>query len=345
MWGLPAQLVLEKSYARSLIIASREVIQNAFENSSDAKKLLDMAEQNIYQIRQGKDSKGLVPIGDVILQTYDRLQKLSGDDKADYLGLSSGFQDLDRAISGLNKSDLILVAARPGMGKTSFAMNIAQYVGMKSDSSVAIFNLEMTREQLVARMLSSAGEIKNQSLKTGNLQPDEWERLAEAASLLSKSNIYIDDTSMINIPEMRAKLRRVKNLGLVIIDYLQLMSSGRRIENRVQEVSEITRNLKMLAKDLNVPVITLSQLSRSPEQRKDDHRPQLSDLRESGSIEQDADIVLFLYRDDYYNPETEEKNIAECIVAKNRHGETGKVKLYWDGQYTKFSSVEMYRDE
>lgn len=339
-----AKIVQEKSYIRSLILASQKVIDLSRDGSTDARTLLDMAEQSIFDIRQGKEASGLTRIDEIILQTYDRLQKLSGEDKDKYLGLPTGFAALDSIITGLNKTDLILVAARPGMGKSSFGLNIAAHVATKTEKQVAVFSLEMGKEQLVSRLLSSEALIQSNSLRTGNLKPDDWVKLAMSAQVLSKAPIYIDDTPGITVAEMKAKLRRFRNLGLVVIDYLQLMSTGKRNENRVQEVSEITRSLKIMAKELDVPVITLSQLSRGPESRTD-HRPMLSDLRESGSIEQDADIVMFLYREAYYNQECEEKNTAECIVAKNRHGETDTVKMGWDGQFTRFKSLEYFRNE
>ena len=307
-------------------------------------RLVDSAEQRIFEIRQGRESRGLQRIDEIIIETYDRLQKLSSADREQYLGIPTGFTMLDQITTGLNKTDLIFIAARPGMGKTAFALNIATHVA-KLGKKVAIFNLEMSRDQLVGRILSGEARIPGNALRTGNLSGDDWNRLAEAAGYLSQAQIYIDDATGISPGEIKARLRRMKDLDLVIIDYLQLMTSGRRIDNRVQEVSEMTRALKVMAKELRVPVITLSQLSRGPESRRDNHRPMLSDLRESGSIEQDADAVWFLYRDAYYNKESEEQNIAECIVAKNRHGETDTVKLAWDGAYTRFSNLEMYRNE
>ncbi|WP_054330744.1 replicative DNA helicase [Merdimmobilis hominis] len=339
-----AKIVQEKSYIRSLILASQKVIDLSRDGSTDARTLLDMAEQSIFDIRQGRDASGLTRIDEIILQTYDRLQKLSGEDKEQYMGLPTGFAALDSIITGLNRTDLILVAARPGMGKTAFGLNIAANVATKTGKQVAVFSLEMGKEQLVTRLLSSEALIQSGSLRTGNLKPDDWVKLAMSAQVLSQAPIYIDDTPGITVAEMKAKLRRFRDLGLVVIDYLQLMSTGKRSENRVQEVSEITRSLKIMAKELNVPVITLSQLSRGPESRTD-HRPMLSDLRESGSIEQDADIVMFLYREAYYNRECEEQNTAECIVAKNRHGETDSVKMGWDGQFTRFKSLEYFRNE
>lgn len=338
------KIIQDKFYVRALILAAQNIIDNANDTSNDAKTLLDFAEQSIYDIRQGRGSTGLVKIDEVIIEAYDKLQKLSSEDNSKYLGITTGFKSLDLLISGLNKSDLVLVAARPGMGKTSFALNLAANAAKKSGTQVVIFSLEMSNDQLVSRMLSSEALVDAKNLKTGNLTPDEWVQLASGAEMLTNMEIYLDDSANINVAEMKSKLRRLKNLGLVVIDYLQLMTSGRRIENRVQEVSEITRNLKIMAKELNVPVVCLSQLSRGPESRAD-KRPMLSDLRESGSIEQDADIVLFLYRDSYYNEESEEQNIADCIVAKNRHGEVDTVKLVWDGQFTRFSSLEKFKSE
>jgi len=339
-----ARIVQEKHYLRSLVEASKEIITQSGSGEFDARALLDMAEQRIFEIRQGRDAKGLKSIASVILETYDRLQRISGEDREQYLGLSTGFFGLDQVITGLNKSDLLVLASRPGMGKTSFVLNVAQNVAQRSGKSVAVFSLEMSADQLVTRVLSSQAQIPSPNFRTGQMTPDEWARLATNAQLLSKTKLLFDDTAGVTVPEIKAKLRRVKDLGLVIIDYLQLMTTGRRSDNRVQEISEITRSLKILAKELNVPVLACSQLSRGPDSRMD-HRPVLADLRESGSIEQDADIVMFLYRDAYYNRESAEQNIAECIVAKNRHGEASTVKLHWDGRYTTFSSLEAYHRE
>lgn len=339
-----AAIVQEKHYIRSLVYAAKDIVEMSHDPQIDAKTLLDSAEHRIFSIRQGREAGGLIPIEEIILSTYDQLQRLSGDDKAEYSGIPSGFSQLDQITTGLNKSDLILLAARPAMGKTAFALNIAANVATKAKKPVAIFSLEMSREQLVLRILSSEASIQSQQLRTGTLSAGDWERLALSAQMLSSSPIYIDDTPGITVAEMKAKLRRVRDLGLVVIDYLQLMSTGRRIDNRVQEVSEITRSLKIMAKELNVPIITLSQLSRGPDSRSE-HRPMLSDLRESGSIEQDADIVLFLYRDAYYNRDSAEQNIAECIVSKNRHGETDTVSLGWEGQFTRFTTLERFRNE
>ncbi|MCI5751641.1 MAG: replicative DNA helicase [Oscillospiraceae bacterium] len=335
------KIVEEKYYVRSLVQAAKDIITNCTEGTESAETLLDSAEQAIYDIRQGRDVDGLTRIDEVLLDTYDHLNRISGADKEKYQGAKSGYTGLDNIISGLNKSDLLILAARPGMGKTSFALNIAANVcRFRNDKDVVVFSLEMSKEQLVSRMLSAESLVESDHLMKGNITPQDWEKLAEGANRMSVMNMYLDDTAGITVPQMKAKLRRLNNIGLVIIDYLQLMNSGKRVENRVNEISEITRQLKLMAKELNVPVITLSQLSRSVESRPD-KRPLLSDLRESGSIEQDADIVLFLYRDGYYNKDkSEDVNLAECIVAKNRHGETGTVNLRWNGQYTLFMSED-----
>lgn len=337
-----AAIVQEKYYLRSLIAASRDVMDNAMDPQARASELLDLAEQRIYDIRQGRQSSSILPISKILVETYDHLQRISGEDRKDYLGLSTGYSDLDHMITGLNKSDFILIAARPAVGKTAFALNIASNVAKQSGKAVAIFSLEMSKEQLAQRLLSSEALVELQKLLTGSLTDDDWVKIARATQTLAASGIFVDDNAIVTVPEIKAKLRRIKNLGLVVIDYLQLMTSGRSIQNRVQEVSEITRNLKLMAKELNVPVITLSQLSRSIESRSE-HKPMLSDLRESGSIEQDADIVMFLHREALYN-EAESVNDAKCIVAKNRHGETGTINLYWDGQFTRYSSVAFGRE-
>ncbi len=344
-----AKIVRERYYVRRLLTASGNIKKEAAEGL-DAKELLDHAEHMIYEIRQGRDSTGLVHISDVIVNTYDDLQRLSRESRDGLLGLASGFSDLDRTTNGLNKSDLIILAARPAVGKTSLALNIAAYVGERSGKGVAVFSLEMSKEQLVMRMLSSTAKIPNTQLRLGQLEDSQWADLAEASSLLSSSAIYIDDTSSINIADMRAKLRRVKDLGLVIVDYLQLMTSAKRSNSRVEEVSAITRDLKILARDLNVPVIVLSQLSRASEKNPE---PMLSDLRESGSIEQDADIVLMLYRENEKPEDNQNINsiqnsgsgIVNCKIAKNRHGETKTIQFHWDGQYTRFSSLGYLKNE
>ncbi len=342
------EIVVEKYYLRNLLSTATDIAASVREGEGDASALLDAAEQKIYDIRQGRQSADLRPISEVIIGVYDNIYQMNARSDSRYTGVPSGFIGLDAMISGLNKSDLILVAARPGMGKSAFALNIAANVALKNDLEVAIFSLEMSNPQLVSRMLCADATITSDKLRTGHLDPEEWSRLAVSAQRLSATRIYLDDSAGITVAQMKAKLRRFKNLGLIIIDYLQLMGSGSRIENRVQEVSMITRGLKVMAKELNVPVICLSQLSRAAEQRQG-HRPLLSDLRESGSIEQDADSVLFLFREAYYNDEASEQpanpNTAVCIVAKNRHGSTGDVLLGWQGEYTRFTNVEMYRDE
>ncbi len=333
------KIVEEKYYTRSLITSAKEIIEAASAGQESAQQLLDFAEQKIYDIRKGKSVDGLVKIDEVVLEAYDELGRKSGPDKELYVGAKSGFADLDHVITGLSRSDLIIVAARPAMGKSVFALNLAaNFARHNKDSEAVIFSLEMSKEQNVTRMLSSESFVELDYLMKGNISGDQWTKLAKGAESLSGMNIYLDDTAGITVPQMKAKLRRLKRPGLVIIDYLQLMNSSRRIENRVNEISEITRQLKLMAKELDIPVITLSQLSRAVESRTD-KRPMLSDLRESGSIEQDADIVMFLYRDAYYNKDTPDPTIAECIVAKNRHGETGTVNLRFSGQYQLFTGV------
>ena len=344
-----AHLVRDKYDVRALITAANEIIEDSSDGEIEPQMLIDSAEQKIYDIRRGKDIQGLQRLDEVLFQTFDRLDMLSRDDDS-VRPVSTGIGELDSVITGLNRSDLILLAARPGMGKTSFALNIARNVAA-AKKTVAFFSLEMTKEQLASRLLSSEALVGGTKLRTGRLAPEEWKRLIGAGDVLKNVDLYLDDTPGITVPEIKAKLRRLRGIDLVVIDYLQLMSTGRRNDNRVQEISEITRNLKILAKEINVPVICLSQLSRASEQRQD-HRPQLSDLRDSGSIEQDADIVLFLYREGYYDREkgaetvnaAVDQNSAECIVAKNRHGETTKVQLHWQGEFMRFMGVEKRRE-
>ena len=344
-------IVRERYTARSLMTAAQDIIKDINDNALDSGRLLDSAEQRIYEIRQGREVTGLTHIKSVIEnETYDRLSKMADPEtRADYIGIPCGIGELDRMITGLNKSDLIILGARPGMGKTSFALNIVRNVAVNTGRTVCFFSLEMTRDQLAQRMLSSEAGIKSEKLRTGELDEDEWTRLAQAGDALSKADIYFDETSSITVPEMKAKLRRMKKVDLVVIDYLGLMHSARQIENRVQEISEITRNLKIMAKELKVPVIACAQLSRGTEAKGKSHKPALSDLRDSGSIEQDADIVLFLYRDAYYDSEKaddedlSDQTKSECIVAKNRHGEIGTIPLHWDGQFTRFTSVDVFR--
>lgn len=344
-------IMRERYYARALMTVAQGIIKDINENSADSGALLDKAEQHIYEIRSGREVSGLTHIRQVIeTETYDRLAKMADPEtREDFIGVPCGIGELDRMITGLNKSDLIILGARPGMGKTSFALNLARNVAVNAGKTVCFFSLEMTRDQLAQRMLSSEAGIKSEKLRTGDLTPDEWTRLAQAGASLSETQIYFDETSNITVPEMKAKLRRMKKVDLAVIDYLGLMKSGKSLENRVQEVSEITRNLKIMAKELKIPVICCAQLSRGTEVKGKSHRPALSDLRESGSIEQDADIVLFLYRETYYDSEKADgedhgdPNAAECIVAKNRHGEIGTVKMHWDGQFTRFTSVDPFR--
>ncbi len=336
-------IVSSKYYIRVLAETARGILSDIQSGETDANLLLDAAEQRIFDIRQGRDVTGLTPIKEIVAETYNHIGRIAGPDRELYLGTRSGFSYLDTLTSGLNKSDLILIAARPAMGKTAFALNIACNVARHSEKDVCIFSLEMPREQLVSRLLSTEAQVDSNKLRNGRLDGDDWLRLAAGASYLQGLSLYIDDTASITVQQIKAKLRRMKNLGLVVIDYLGLIQTTLKTENRVQIISEITRQLKIMAKELDVPVILLSQLSRGPESRTD-KRPMLSDLRESGSIEQDADIVMFLYRDAYYNKESQTPNVAECIVAKNRHGETGTVNLIWDGQYTRFSTMEMKLD-
>ena len=349
-----AKIVQEKYLVRQLMGAAKDILEQSGEEP-DADLLLESAEQKIYEIRSGRDTSALTSISSVIVDTLVNLQKIAGPDRDKYAGIPTGFTYLDTVLTGMGRSDLIILAARPGMGKTSFALNIATNVAKKQKIPVAIFSLEMTKDQLTSRILSAEAGIDSQAFRTGKLKEEDWDDLARASEMLHDAPIYMDDTSGITIPEVKAKIRRINqdpsrpDIGLVIIDYLQLMTSGRRTENRVQEISDITRNLKIMAKELNVPVIALSHLSRSAEKAtgRSDHRPQLSDLRDSGSIEQDADVVLFLYRQAYYNSHQDgaeeqqaDERTAECIVAKNRHGETSTVQLGWDGAHTRFMNLD-----
>ena len=333
-----AKIVEEQYFLRSLIVTSQEIIESASGGGVDASLLLDSAEQKIYDIRQGRDVSGPKKVSDVIINgVYDRLYKLTGEDKEQFKAIPSGFGMLDKYITGLNKSDFILIGARPAMGKTSFALNLAQNVTMMAKKKCIFFSLEMTKEQLAERLLAARAGVPSQKLRTGELSDDEWVRLGNAAGDYDKVELYLDDTASITVPEIKSRVRRLKNVDIIIIDYLGLIQSATRKENRVQEVSEITRNLKMLAKDLNIPVVCCAQLSRGTEGRGKSHKPQLSDLRESGSIEQDADIVMFLYREDYYRNEVDEDkqdeidaNLTELIVAKNRHGAVGTIEMTFD---------------
>ena len=340
------KIVEEKSLLRQLIKASNELIDLGYAQNEDVDIIMDQAEKKIFDIMQGKNQKGFSPIKDVLIESFAEIEKLYNQ-KEPITGVPTGFLDLDYKTAGLHNSDLILVAARPAMGKSAFALNIAANAAINAKIPVAIFNLEMSKSQLVNRMLCSEAMVDSNKIRTGKIEENDWEKLATALGPLSEAQIYIDDTAGISVAEIRAKCRKLKlekNIGLVVIDYLQLIQgSGKRNASREQEISEISRSLKILAKELDIPVIALSQLSRAAEQRAD-HRPMLSDLRESGAIEQDADIVMFLYRDDYYNPDTEKKNIAEVILAKHRAGSTGTVELLWMGNYTKFTNIERYRE-
>ena len=334
------KIVLEKSLVRKLVSVSEYAIKTASENSVTADHLLDDVEQKIFDIRQGRNLEGLTHIQEIVVDTLGHLQDITGADASENLGASSGFSDLDAITTGLNKTDLIIVAARPAMGKSALAINMAVNCCKSTNRDIAIFSLEMGKEQLVSRILASEARVNNTNLRNGQLSDDDWIKLAETSDIISKMPIYIDDSAGVTVPQMKAKLRRMRNLGLVVVDYLQLMESPNKHSSRVNEVSEITRQLKLMAKDLNVPVIALSQLSRSSEKRED-KRPMLSDLRESGSIEQDADIIIFLYREAYHDKNANQSS-AECIVAKNRHGRTDTVELGWCGEYTLFTSIERF---
>ena len=341
------KIVEEKSVLRNLIKTANEIIELGYNPTEDVEDIMDGAEKKIFDIMQSKNTKSYTPIKDVLVESFTNLEKLYNQ-KQHVTGVPTQFYDLDDKTAGLHGSELILVAARPAMGKTAFALNIATNAALRANVPVAIFSLEMSKDQLVNRMLCSEAMVDSNKVRTGKLDEEDWTKLAEAIGPLSEAGVYIDDTPGISVMEIRTKCRKLKmekNIGLVVIDYLQLISgSNKRNGRREQEISEISRSLKVLAKELNVPVIALSQLSRAVEQR-DDHRPMLSDLRESGAIEQDADIVMFLYRDDYYNKESAEKDIAEVIIAKQRGGSTGTVKLYWMGNYTKFVNIERRFDD
>ena len=344
-----ARIVREKADIRRLIHTAREIQSDAMEPGVDPALLMDAAEQKIYDIRQDRQTDGLVHIRQIVASNYEIYTKMNSDERDQFVGIPSGISALDEITTGLNRSDLIIVGARPGMGKTSFALNIARNVAVQQKRKVAVFNLEMSREQMVNRLLSSEAKVSSKKLRTGNLTSDEWERMAAASSILCQVPIYLDDTASITVPEMKARLRRLKDVDFVVIDYLQLMHSARRTENRVQEVSEITRSLKIMAKELNIPVMVCAQLARGTE-KQSNHRPMLADLRESGSIEQDADQVLFLYREDYYRNEKDDPSqvqagTSEVIVAKNRHGELDTVKLAWAGEFTQFTSLELHHSE
>ena len=341
------KIVEEKSTLRSLIKTANEIIELGYNPTEEVEEIMEGAEKKIFNIMQAKNTKGYTPIKDVLVDSFTQLEELYNR-KQHITGVPSGFTELDYRTAGFHGSELILIAARPAMGKTAFVLNIATNASVKAKVPVAVFSLEMSKEQLVNRILCSEAMVDSNKVRTGKLEENDWTKLAGAIGPLSEAEIYIDDTPGINIMEIRAKCRKLKlekNIGMVVIDYLQLIQgSGKRGGSREQEISEISRSLKILAKELNVPVIALSQLSRAAEQRPD-HRPMLSDLRESGAIEQDADIVMFLYRDDYYNQDSEKKDIAEVIIAKHRGGSTGTVELLWLGSYTKFVNLERRFDD
>lgn len=339
-----AAIVRDKATLRRLIKTTEDIASDCYLAKEDTEVILEKTEKSIFQLLQNHSgTKDFVPIREIVLNSLDAIEE-AAKNKGNVTGIPTGFLDLDYKLTGLHPSELILVAARPAMGKTAFVLNIAQHVAFKNDYHVAIFSLEMSKEQLVTRLMSMESMVDSQQIRTGNLKDTEWEKLMESAGVIGNSNLMIDDTPGITIAELRSKCRKYKQsmgLDLIIIDYLQLMSgsSKRSSESRQQEISEISRSLKALARECDVPIIALSQLSRAVEARQD-HRPMLSDLRESGAIEQDADVVMFLYRDEYYNPDTEKKNLAEVIVAKQRSGSTGTVELVWLGQYTKFANKE-----
>ena len=334
-----AKIVQEKYYLRRLITMAQDVLTYAAEPQTESRSLMELAEQKLFDIRRGKEATGLIHINRILMDVYGQIQS---PEQTKASSVPSGFSALDRITNGLNRSDLILLAARPAMGKSTFAFNVATNVAKKG-YTVAVFSLEMSRDQVVNKILSSMAAVDGTKLRSGDLPVGDWSKVADVVELMSQWELYIDDTPGITVSEIKAKLRRLPKIDLVVIDYLQLLSSGRNIDNRVQEVSDITRNLKIMAKELNIPLLTLSQLSRSSEKRTD-HRPMLSDLRDSGSIEQDADMVMFLYREDYYEEDTEERGQAECILAKNRHGETDTVGLIFDGAHSQFVGRENYRD-
>ena len=335
-----AETVAEKALLRRMIRANEEIANTCYLGKEPVDQILEETEKKIFDLLQKKSSDDFVPIRDVVLSVNDKIE-LAAKHKGTVTGLATGFYDLDYKTSGFQPSDLILVAARPSMGKTAFVLNLAQYIAVKNKVPTAIFSLEMSKDQLVNRLLSMESKVDSQLIRTGNLSANDWEKLIESAGDISKAPLIIDDTPGISISELRSKCRKFKlenDLGLVIIDYLQLMSGGsKRTDSRQQEISEISRSLKALAREINAPVIALSQLSRACETRPD-HRPILSDLRESGAIEQDADVVMFIYRDDYYNKDTDKKNISEIIIAKQRNGPIGTVELVWLPNYTKFAN-------
>lgn len=336
-----ARIVRDKATLRRLIKEMEDIANTCYLGKEPVDDIMEDTEKRVFHILQKRDAGDFVPIKEVVLNALEKIE-LASKNKGSVTGIPTGFVDLDYKTSGLQPSDLILIAARPSMGKTAFALNIAQHIAFKNNITAAIFSLEMSKEQLVNRLFSLESKVDSQSLRTGNLSDDDWAKLIEGAGIIGKSNLIIDDTPGISVTELRSKCRKYKlehNLGIIIIDYLQLMSGSRRTDSRQQEISDISRALKELARELQVPVIALSQLSRAVEQRPD-HRPMLSDLRESGAIEQDADVVMFIYRDDYYNKDSEKKNIAEIIIAKQRNGPIGTVELVWLPNYTKFANMQ-----
>jgi len=338
-----ARIIEQKAKLRQLIKACEDITEAAYSQTDEVSAILDMAESRIYEIMESRANTELTHIRQAILQSYDSLSMLSRN-QGKYLGLSTNFSSLDNYLMGLGAGNLVLIAARPGMGKTAFALNIAENIGVKDNKTIAVFSLEMSTEELANRMLSSHSGVTNNKFRKGDLVDNEWIRLNQSAEILSKTNIYLDDTPGITVPQIKAKLRRLKNVDLVIIDYLQLMESAKKTDSRTQEVSDISRALKLMAKEFGIPVIALSQLSRGPESRPD-KRPQMSDLRESGAIEQDADMILLLYRDDYYNKENSENpGVCECIIAKNRHGSAGTIELAWSGENTRFSDLDTHHE-
>ena len=338
-----AGIVAEKSTLRKLIRLNEEIANTCYAGKESLETILEDTEKRVFQLVQKRNMEDFVPIRQVVMNAMDKIEKASKN-KGSVTGIPTGFTDLDYRTAGMQPSDLVLIAARPSMGKTAFVLNIAQYVAFKKNLSVAIFSLEMSKEQLVNRMFSLESSVDAQKLRTGQLNDQEWERLIESAGVIGRSRLIIDDTPGISISELRSKCRKFKlehNLSMIIIDYLQLMSGGGRTDSRQQEISDISRSLKSIARELGVPVLALSQLSRAVEQRPD-HRPMLSDLRESGAIEQDADVVMFIYRDDYYHPDTDKKGVSEIIIAKQRNGPIGTVELAWLPEYTKFANLERY---
>ena len=339
------KLVQDKAMLRNLIKTANEIISLGYDQTEDVEDVMDHAEKKIFDVMQRKNQKGYTSIKDILIESFTKLEELYNQ-KQHVTGVPTGFIELDKKTAGLHGSELILIAARPAMGKSAFALNIGTYAATRANIPVAIFSLEMSKDQIGNRILCSEALVDSNNVRTGELNDEELSKLAETSGELSQAQIFVDDTPGISVMEIRAKCRKLKlekNIGLVIIDYLQLIQGSGKSSSREQEIAEISRSLKILAKEIDVPVIALSQLSRAVESRPD-HRPMLSDLRESGSIEQDADIVMFLYRDDYYNEESEKKNIAEVIIAKQRAGSTGTVELAWLGNYTKFANLEKYRE-